>query len=116
MKTQACPAGLVLVLLGGLALVGCGSDSNASPASATPAAPVAGAYVAFVGDLKSMDGDILKVGKDDVQTNSYTLIFRNSAQIHVSQLHIGETLRVKGWFNDNATTVVARQIIVESEG
>jgi hypothetical protein len=116
MKTHACSAGLILVLLGGLALAGCSSNSSASPASATPAAPVAGAYVAFVGDLKSMDGDILKVGKDDVQANSYTLIFRNSAQITVSQLHIGESLRVKGWFNDQATMVVARQIIVESEG
>jgi hypothetical protein len=115
MKAFACSTGLALALLGGLALTGCG-DSSASPTSATPATPTAGQYVAFVGPLMSMGGGTLKVGRDLVAANSYTLVFRNNRQIAVGDLRIGEIVRVKGWYNDDATMVVARQIIVESEG
>jgi hypothetical protein len=116
MKAFACSTGLALALLGGLVLTGCGDSSSASPTSATPATPTAGQYVAFVGPLMSMGGGTLKVGRDLVEANSSTLVFRNNVQIAVADLRVGEIVRVKGWYNDNATMIVARQIIVESEG
>ena len=116
MKSLLRSAAVALILIGGLALVDCGDSQASSPASATPAAPTAGAYVAFVGELKAVDGDRLSVGRDTVEANAYTLVFRNNLPITLSELHLGETVRVKGWYNDNATMIVARQIIVESEG
>jgi hypothetical protein len=106
-----------VAILGALTLWGCGDSNAKSPtsASSTAAAPAAGQYVAFVGELKSMTGETLNVGRDVVEANAYTLVFRNNVQINVGQLRVGETVRVKGWYNDNATMVVARQIIVESQ-
>jgi multidrug efflux pump subunit AcrA (membrane-fusion protein) len=116
MKSLLRPPVVALILLGGVALASCGGDSQAgSPTSAT-SAPAAGQYVAFVGELKAVNGDMLSVGRDTVEANAYTLVFRNNVPITVSQLHIGESVRVKGFYNANATMIVARQIIVESEG
>jgi len=106
-----------VAILGALTLWGCGNSNASSPTSASSAsAPTAGQYVAFVGELKKMTGETLNVGRDVVEANASTLVFRNNLQINVGQLRVGETVRVKGWYNDNATAVVARQIIVESEG
>ena len=60
-----------------------------------------------------MEGDRLSVGRDTVEANTSTLVFRNNLPITPSELHLGETVRVKGWYNDNATAIVARQVIVE---
>ena len=114
MRSSFRPIILGATMLASLALAACG-DSNASPTSAS-AAPVAGQAVTVLGELKSMQGATLNVGRDTVELTNSTLVFRNNLPIRASELHIGETVRVKGWYNDNATMIVARQVIVEAEG
>ena len=116
MKIRMRQGALALALLGSLVAMGCGDSQASNPSSASATAPAAGQYVAFVGELKAVNGEQLSVGRDTVEANTYTLVFRNNVQIRLSELHIGETVRVKGWYNDTATMIVARQIIVESEG
>jgi len=115
MRSSFRPIILGATMLASLALAACG-DSNASSPTSASAAPVAGQAVTVLGELKSMKGATLNVGRDTVELTNSTLVFRNNVAIRASELHIGETVRVKGWYNDNATIIVARQVIVEAEG
>jgi hypothetical protein len=115
MRSSWRPIILGAAVLASLALAACG-DSNASSPTSANAAPAAGQAVTLLGELKSMNGATLNVGRDKVEVTNSTLVFRNNLPIKASELRIGETVRVKGWYNDNATAVVARQVIVEVEG
>lgn len=129
--------GLALTLCSGLALSGCGDDTNDNPSTPSTPAPVepsptpsaaptpspeptppptgeVGQRVNFLGRLKSVEGGQLKVGSQIVVVDASTTYDRGGEAVTLDNFQVGEILHVRGTVTDEFGTILATRINIPS--
>jgi hypothetical protein len=134
-------ASLALALSLSMFAAGCGDDDDdittpdtpapqqpaPTPAPVTPApapttapepqppSPVPGDRVVFLGRLKTIELPILRVGDRTVQVQEQTQFVRGEQGVNMSDLEVGQLLRVRGRLMDDRNTILADKIAIEKE-
>jgi hypothetical protein len=131
MKSFLRLSALGLALTAGLFAAGCNDDNDnvttpqtpATPAPAptptpTPEAtptptggPAPGATVSFLGEVRAIENGLIKVDNDNVVVDATTKFQREDlTPISMAQIQVGDVVRVKGTYNEDASALVADKV------
>lgn len=128
--------GLAVGLCGALLLTGCGNDNNDTPTTPSTPAPVqptpepsaaptpapapstnpnpgVGDAVVFLGKVKNVTPPSIRIGGQDVLTDENTQFDRGGNAILLTDLQVGEIVRVHGTIMSDGTSILATRIAVE---
>jgi hypothetical protein len=73
--------------------------------------PEPGSSISFLGQVRAIEGSVLKVDNDDVVTDAGTTFQREDlTPITMGQIAVGDSVRVKGNYNDDASAVFAQKV------
>ncbi len=88
-------------------------EPTATPTPPPPVAegPLPGQEVSFLGKVRAIEGDLLRVNQDDVVVNAKTIL-QDAAftPITMADIKVGSTLRVGGNYNVDASAIDAKRI------
>jgi len=129
MKRNLSSTGLAMALACVVLGAACNdSNDNPSPTAAptpppapaavvpTPPPPVAegpvpGEEVSFLGKVREVEGDLVRVNQDDVVVTANTFLVNEAGDpISMADFKVGSVVRVKGSYNQDASAIDARRI------